>query len=145
MLITEKPEGLTPTPNDLDNIPDDLLGPHPARVELGGKILFVMDKPIEMGEYIKVELTIGCYDDGRCKVGEEIVHYRKTKLIAAKPISDPYTPEADPTPSPPEDEDPTMFDRDGQIPEDEPDDDEPVDESGLDEFNPAFSHNGVAD
>lgn len=140
-LITQKPDGLAPTPNDLDNIPDDLLGPHPARVELGGKILFVMDKPIEMGEFIKVEITIGCYDDGRCKVGEEIVHYRKTKLIAAKPVSDPYTPEAEPA-APPPDDDPAMIDRDGNIPDDEPEDEIEPDDGGLNEFDPAFSHNG---
>ena len=140
-LITQKPDGLAPTPNDLDNIPDDLLGPHPARVELGGKILFVMDKPIEMGEFIKVEITIGCYDDGRCKVGEEIVHYRKTKLIAAKPVSEPYTPEAEPT-APPPDDDPAMIDRDGNIPDDGPEDEIAPDDDGLNEFDPAFSHNG---
>lgn len=140
-IIRDMPADI-PTTNALANIPDDLLGPHPARVELGGKILFVMDKPIEMGEFIKVEITIGCYDDGRCKVGEEIVHYRKTKLIAAKPVSDPYTPEAEASPPPPDD-DPAMIDRDGNIPADEPaDEPEP---SGLDEFNPAFSHNGAAD
>lgn len=142
-LITQKPDGLAPTPNDLDNIPDDLLGPHPARVELGGKILFVMDKPIEMGEFIKVEITIGCYDDGRCKVGEEIVHYRKTKLIAAKPVSEPYTPEAEPA-APPPDDDPAMFDRDLNIPADDEGEPEPGGD-GLDEFNPAFSHNGVGE
>jgi hypothetical protein len=38
-LVTEKPDGL-PSGNDLDNIPDDLLGgpPPPADIILAGKI-----------------------------------------------------------------------------------------------------------
>lgn len=142
-IISDKPEGLKGS-NALDDIPDDLLGPHPARVELAGKTLFVMDKPIEMGEYIKVELTIECWDDGRCKVGEEIVHYRKTKMISAKPVSEPYTPAPESTPPP--DDDPAMIDRDGSIVDtDELDGIEPDEPEGdeLEGYNPEFSHNGT--
>jgi hypothetical protein len=112
-LITEKPDNL-PSTNDLDDIPDDLLGPVPARVEMSGKILFVMDEPVQIGQCIKAELLLECYDDGRTKLDDgELVHYRKTKMLSAKVIGDPYTPAKTAEPKP--DPDPALLGDSGEI------------------------------
>ncbi len=137
-LITENPGGLPPEENTLRDIPDDLLGPAPATIRMSGKDMLVMTKPPEMGEFVKLEVTMRCKNDGRTLLADGgIEHYRVMTFVAAKVTTEPYKPE--PEDVPPPDDDPAMFDRDGNIsdePEDEP---EP---SGLDEFNPAFSHNG---
>lgn len=151
-LITDKPEGLAPTPNDLDRIPDDLLGPHPASIRLGQKDLLTMDKPPLPGETIKVQLTLyhkrGGYELVGAAPNKEMVYHCGMVLIKADVVAEPYV----------ADEDPPMIERDLSIPNDyvadgtdadddaddlEPDADDEADESGLDEFNPAFSHNGA--
>lgn len=144
-LITQKPAELRPE-NDLDRIADDLLGPHPATIRMSGKDMLVMEVPPEIGEFVKMEVTMRCKDDGRTLLADGgIGHYRVMSFVAAKVTAEPYKPEAESTTdSGPQD--PTMFDENGQIPDDAPDDDAPQDEpadSGLDEFNPAFSHNGA--
>lgn len=155
-LITQKPDGLPPEENALRNIPDDLLGPHPAVVQAFGKDLLKMDKPPEPGELLKIEITLRCKDEGRELLDSgDFKYYRKCKSLGANVTVEPYKPEAEPTPPPPPDDDPAMFGRDCNIPDDEPEDDgghndhvhvetEP-DDGGLNEFDPAFSHNGVAD
>lgn len=146
-IVTEMPAD-TPTTNALASIPDDLLGPHPATIRMSGKDMLVMEVPPEIGEFVKMEVTMRCKDDGRTLLADGgIGHYRVMSFVAAKVTAEPYKPEAESTTdSGPQD--PTMFDENGQIPDDEPDDDahqdEPAD-SGLDEFNPAFSHNGVGE
>lgn len=137
-LITQKPAELRPE-NDLDKIADDLLGPAPATIRMSGKDMLVMDKPPEMGEFVKMEVTMRCKNDGRTLLADGgIEHYRVMTFVAAKVTTEPY--KSEPEDVPPPDDDPAMFDRDGNIPADEPEDEpEP---SGLDEFNPAFSHNG---
>lgn len=142
-IVTEKPTGLAPTPNDLDNIPDDLLGPHPATIRMSGKDMLVMDRPPEMGEFVKMEVTMRCKNDGRTLLADgEIEHYRVMAFVAAKVTTEPY--KVEDTPPPPEDDEntPPMFGRDGQIPDDEPEDEIEPDDDGLNEFDPAFSHNG---
>lgn len=138
-IIKDMPADI-PTTNALASIPDDLLGPAPATIRMSGKDMLVMDKPPEIGEFVKMEVTMRCKDDGRTLLADGgIGHYRVMSFVAAKVTAEPYKPEAEPSDAPPED--PGMFDENGQIPDDEPEDQTP-DDSGLDEFNPAFSHNG---
>lgn len=141
-LITENPGGLPPEENTLRDLPDDLLGPAPATIRMSGKDMLVMDKPPEMGEFVKMEVTMRCKNDGRTLLADGgIEHYRVMSFVAAKVTTEPYKVE-DTTPPPDDDENaPPMFGRDGQIPDEEPED-EP-DDDGLNEFDPAFSHNGV--
>lgn len=114
-LVTDKPEELR-AQNDLDNIPQEALGPVPARLEMSGKTLLVMDEPPAPGDFLKVELTLKCKSDGRELLeGGEFVHFRKTALIAAKVTAEPYKPEPEPEPEP----DPAMIGEDGSIPADD--------------------------
>lgn len=143
-IIKDMPADI-PTTNALASIPDDLLGPAPATIRMSGKDMLVMDKPPEMGEFVKMEVTMRCKNDGRTLLADGgIEHYRVMSFVAAKVTTEPYKPE--PEDAPPPNDDPAMIDENGQIPDDAPDDDAPQDEpadSGLDEFNPAFSHNGA--
>lgn len=152
-LVTDMPAD-TPTTNALASIPDDLLGPAPATIRMSGKDMLVMDKPPEMGEFVKMEVTMRCKNDGRTLLADGgIEHYRVMTFVAAKVTTEPYKPEAEDTPPP--NDDPAMIDEHGNIPDDEPEDDgghndhvhvetEP-DDDGLNEFDPAFSHNGAND
>lgn len=143
-LITENPGGLPPEENTLRDIPDDLLGPHPAVVQAFGKDLLKMDKPPEPGELLKIEITLRCKDEGRELLDSgDFKYYRKCKSLGANVTVEPYKPAAEPTPPPPPDDDPAMFGRDCNIPDDEPEDETEPDDDGLNEFDPAFSHNGV--
>lgn len=145
--ITDKPSGLAPTPNDLDQLPDDLLGPHPAAVRLGNTNLFTMDNPPLPGQTMKVELSLyhkrGGYELVGAAPNKEMSYYCGMVLVGHNITVQPYTAatEQDPGPEP----DPAMLNEKGQIPDDEPED-EPLTESGrpdgLDEFDPQFSHNG---
>ncbi len=145
-LVTQKPAELRPE-NDLDSIPDDLLGPVPHMIRLSGRDLFIMDKPPETGEFIKAELILRAGDLLiKAADGDGVTRYvRIMQFVGAKLTVEPYTPAPDAAADAPP-EDPAMFDRNGQIPDDEPADDEHQEDepagSGLDEFNPAFSHNG---
>lgn len=140
-LITQKPAELRPE-NDLDKIADDLLGPAPATIRMSGKDMLVMDKPPEMGEFVKMEVTMRCKNDGRTLLADGgIEHYRVMTFVAAKVTTEPYKPE--PEDAPPPNDDPAMIDEHGNIPEDEPDDEIEPDDDGLNEFDPAFSHNGA--
>ena len=144
-IIKDAPVDL-PTTNVIAYIPDDVLGPAPATIRMSGKELLVMDVPPEIGEFVKMEITMRCKDDGRTLLADGgISHYRVMSFVAAKLTVEPYKPEPE-AEAPQQETDPTMFGEDGQIPEDEPEEIEPdQDESGLDEFNPAFSHNGADD
>jgi hypothetical protein len=136
-LITGKPGDLVPTPNDLDSIPDDLLGPHPANIRMSGKDLLVMDAPPDIGEFVKMEITMRCKDDGRTLLADGgIGHYRVMSFVAAKVTTDPYKPE----PESGDDGQPGLLDANGQIPDD--DEGGHGQDDGLDEFDPEFSHNG---
>ncbi|RFZ15055.1 hypothetical protein VIMS_02485 [Mycobacterium marinum] len=142
-IISDKPEGL-PSSNALDDIPDDILGPAPATIRMSGKDMLVMDKPPEIGECVKMEITMRCKDDGRTLLADGgIAHYRVMSFVTAKVTAEPYmpAPESDP---PPDDDDPAMIDRDGNIPDDETGEIEP-DVDALNEFDPEFSHNGTPD
>lgn len=139
-LITQKPAELRPE-NDLDKIADDLLGPAPATIRMSGKDMLVMDKPPEMGEFVKMEVTMRCKNDGRTLLADGgIEHYRVMSFVAAKVTTEPYKPE--PEDAPPPNDDPAMIDEHGNIPDDEPEDETEPDDDGLNEFDPAFSHNG---
>jgi hypothetical protein len=106
-LITDKPKDV-PTTNALDGLPDDLLGPVPARIEMSGKTLLILDNPPDPGEYLKVEITLRCKDEGKELLDNgELVHYRKTKFIAAKITAAPYKPEPEADGEP----DPSLFDQ----------------------------------
>lgn len=138
-IIKDMPADI-PTTNALASIPDDLLGPAPATIRMSGKDMLVMDRPPEMGEFVKMEITMRCKNDGRTLLADGgIEHYRVMTFVAAKVTTEPYKPEPEDTPLP--NDDPAMFDRDGNIPDgDEPEEIAP--DSGLDEFDPEFSHNG---
>lgn len=145
-LITEKPAALKPE-NDLDNIPDDLLGPVPHMIRHANRDLFVMDEPPGDDDWIQVRYTFRAGDLIRKKPDSDgvVKWVRVMEFLGAQLITGPYTPAPDAAADAPP-EDPAMFDRNGQIPDDEPGDGEPEEDeptdSGLDEFNPAFSHNG---
>lgn len=111
MLIKDKPAGIK-TENDLDNIPEDQLGPVPAVIRLSGKDLLVMDSPPEMGEFVKMEITMRCKDDGRTLLADgEIGHYRVMSFVSAKVTAEPYKPEPESEPEP----DPSLIDTDGEV------------------------------
>lgn len=150
-LITENPGGLPPEENTLRDLPDDLLGPMPVMVRHSNRDLFVMDNPPGDDDWIKVEYTFRAGDLIRKKPDADGVrkYVRLLEFLGAKLTVGPYKPEAkdDTPPPPPADDDPAMFGRDCNIPDDEPED-EPEDETapdddGLNEFDPAFSHNGA--
>lgn len=145
-LVTEQPADLKTT-NILAYIPDDVLGPAPATIRMSGKELLVMDTPPEIGEFVKMEITMRCKDDGRTLLADGgISHYRVMSFVAAKVTAEAYKPDPEAV-APHQETDPGLFDENGQIPEDEPEDDggPEADGDGLDEFRPPFSHNGVAD
>lgn len=134
-IIKDMPADI-PTTNALASIPDDLLGPAPATIRMSGKDMLVMDRPPEMGEFVKMEVTMRCKNDGRTLLADGgIEHYRVMSFVAAKVTTEPY--KVEDTPPPPEDDEnaPPMFGRDGQIPDDAPEDE-------TEPFDPAFSHNG---
>ncbi|SBS73861.1 conserved hypothetical protein [uncultured Mycobacterium sp.] len=84
--VTEKPDGLK-SGNDLDNIPDDLLGgpPPPADIMLAGKILTTLASPPGPGETVELHIRVRVYDTGTAygDNGEgEPSPYRKTKLVS---------------------------------------------------------------
>lgn len=145
-LITENPGGLPPEENTLRDLPDDLLGPVPHMIRLSGRDLFTMDNPPDDNEWIKAEITMRAGDLIRKKPDSDgVVSYvRVMEYLGAKLTVEPYKPEAEPTPPPPDDDEnaPPMFGRDGQIPDDAPEDETEPDDDGLNEFDPAFSHNG---
>lgn len=138
-LITENPGGLPPEENTLRDIPDDLLAPRPQMLRLSGRDLFAIDTPMETGEFVKAEFIMRAGDLIIKKDGD---HVRVMEYVGAKLTVEPY--KVEDTPPPPEDDEntPPMFGRDGQIPDDEPEDEIAPDDDGLNEFDPAFSHNG---
>lgn len=135
-IVKSKPADIKPE-NDLNAIPDDLLGPIPAVVQAFGKDLLIMDKPPEPGQLLKIEITLRCKDIGKELLdGGDFKHYRKCKSLGAKVTTEPYMPEVEPEPEP----EPGLLDEAGRIPEDN--EGEPGEDGGLNEFDPAFSHNG---
>lgn len=165
-LITKKPSELKPV-NDLDSIPDDLLGgpPSPADIVLAGKTLTTLASPPGPGETVILMIRLRVYDEGTAYgdngLGEP-APYKKTKLVSC------WIPgQKEPEPKKTKDEleaeevakaaenQPPLYetDEDGQPVEGEPDTDPEDDDefradpanytppSGLDEFDPAFSHN----
>lgn len=126
-----KPVGL-PSGNDLDAIPEDLLGPAPANLHLGALVLLTMENPPERGQYVKMEVTLRTRKDGRTLLDDgTYVHFRNMSFISAKVTSDPYKPANDSPPVP--DDQAAMIGRDGEINDD------------LDEFDPEFSDAGSDD
>ena len=97
-LITEKPTGLPGTPNDLDNIPDDLLGGPPPRAEirLAGKTLTTLENPPGGGEDVVLLVRLKVRQSGVDfnDDGNEEVPYRSMKLVSCwKPGTDEPKPE----------------------------------------------------
>lgn len=136
-IIKDAPADL-PTTNALAYLPDDILGPAPATVRMSGRDLVVMDVPPEIGELVKMEITMRCKDDGRTLLADGgIGHYRVMSFVAARVTVEPYKPEEDEAPH--QETEPSLFD---EIPEDDEGGPEPADD-GLDEFRPPFSHNGA--
>lgn len=116
-LITDRtaPSGV-PTTDALASIPADLLGPIPAEIKLGQAVLMIMEKPPEVRDTITVVMRLKVKDAGVAEAGEggeELTHYRKVKVVAAW-----IQGEAEP-PNPDEDQ-PGLFDDDGEPTGDEP-------------------------
>ncbi len=123
--ITKMPAD-TPSTNALKSIPDDLLGPIPAEIKLGQAVLMVMEKPPEVRDTITVVMRLKVKDAGVAEAGEggeELTHYRKVKVVAAWIKGDPEPPN-------PEDEQPPMFDDEGEV-SDEARGDDYGDEPGI--------------
>jgi hypothetical protein len=114
-LVKNKPKGI-PSGNDLDKIGPPPVAP--AEIRLGGKILTVLENPPGLGHevtlLIKVKVNEVCTGE---KSEGEIVHYRKTALLAA------WLPG---TPAPPDNQ-AALIDADGNPIDDDGDSDEPDD------------------
>lgn len=94
----------------------------PAVVRLSGKDLLVMDTPPDIGEFVKMEITMRCKDDGRTLLADgEIGHYRVMSFVAAKVTAKPWKPEPEPQPEP----DPALIDENGQVTNTQDDQDSP--------------------
>lgn len=122
--ITKKPSGLR-SGNDLDDISDDLLAPFPQMLRLSGRDLFIIDVPLQAGDWIKCEFTMEAGDllvKAPDKDGAKTHDVRLLKYVTAKLSVAPYKP--------------AMMDRDGKSTLDN----EPADSD--DAFGPDFSHNG---
>lgn len=105
-----------PKTDALASIPADLLGPIPAEIKLGQTVLMVMDKPPEVKDVITVVMRLRIKDEGKGeagKNGEELVHYRLCKIVAAWLQGDPVPPNAD-------EDQPGLFDDDSEHSGDEP-------------------------
>lgn len=114
--ITEKPAGLAPTPNDLDNIPDDLLAVPPANLLLGNLVLLNMEHPPTPGQYVDMRVTFRTRKDGREALTDgTLVHFRSMTFISARVVTEPYSMDEDDEPPQPQEEDPPpgLFDHDG--------------------------------
>jgi hypothetical protein len=147
-LITEKPDNL-PSGNDLDNlqIPDDLLDVPAAYFSLGSTPAPLANPP-EVGDKGTLIVRYECTGEGKTvRTDGELRYSRKLTILWA-------VPEGTPQPPDPEGEQPALFDTEGN-----PIDDEPAaigdlldtvvqpppayEPSGLDEFDPEFSHSNT--
>ena len=84
-LVTEKPEGI-PTGNDLDQFADQLDGPvHPAEIYLASKCLTVLEDPPGPHYEVVLMVRLKVHDLGtRYNEDDTEIHYRKTRLVAAR-------------------------------------------------------------
>lgn len=127
-LNTKKPAGL-PTSNELDKIPDDLLGPVPREVRLGANVLMVLDDPPRLGETRDVVVRLRFTREGaeQKAVEGETTYFCGGKIVTAWLLGQ--------TVPPAEDEDqPALMDENGEIPDDEdqePGIERPVDRPGF--------------
>lgn len=79
----EAPDYVAST-NELDNIPDDLLGgpPPPAEIRLSGKTLLVLEDPPEPGDELVLLIRVKVNGTGvDLHDNDEEVPYRKAKLV----------------------------------------------------------------
>ena len=105
-----------PTTDALASIPADLLGPIPAEVRLGANVLMVMEKPPEVGDVITVTMRLKVKrkaEDEGGEGGDERVHFRGCKIVAAWLKGDPEPPNAD-------EDQPGLFDESDEASGDEP-------------------------
>lgn len=101
-----------PTTNELDNIPDDLLGKPPAYLVLGTTPDLFEDPP-EPGDTMTLVVRVRCKGfAGDLNADGKFVHKRKMTITAAWVQGQPEPPDADA-------EQPALFDEDGE-PTDEP-------------------------
>lgn len=108
-LVDQQPAGL-PSSNQLDQIPVDLLGPIPAEIRLGANCLMVMEKPPEVGDVLTVTMRLKVKrkaEDEGGEGGDDRVHFRGCKIIAAWLKGDPEPPNVD-------DEQPPLYGDDGE-------------------------------
>lgn len=118
--ITEKPTGL-PSTNQLDSIPDDLLGNIARELRLGQNTLLVLDDPPKLGETRDVVVRLRVTREGaeQKAVDGETTHFCGGKIVTAWMLGQPVPPK--------EDEDQgALLDEDGQIPDDEDEGDDNV-------------------
>ena len=126
-LITEMPNG-TPTTNALDDIPDDLLSVPPAYLSFGQSPATLEDPP-EIGDSKTYVVRVKCVGQSCSERQDGELRYGRKLTILGCHESGKQPPSDD-------GDQPGLFDAAGNITDDEGHDD------GLDEFDPAFSHNG---
>lgn len=100
-LVTEAPEDLPGTPNDLDNVVDpDAQIPERklrAEIQMSGKTLMVLEDPpgVEDTVTLMIELEITAEGREKRKAHDDYSYYRKGRLVAcwlpgqSKPVAEP--------------------------------------------------------
>lgn len=109
-LNTTTPADLTTT-NSLASIAADLLGPIPAEIRLGSTVLMMLDSPPEVGDVLTVTMRLKVKrkaEDEAGECGDERVHFRACKVVAAWL-------KGEPEPQDDADDDVPMINTDGSI------------------------------
>lgn len=137
MLITDREAPAdVPTTNALDAIDiTDPLAAVPREMRLGQNVLLMLDEPPKLGETRNIVVRLRCNRIGEEQpaVDGEIRHFCGNTIVTAWELGTPKPPD-------PDEDQPALFDEDGEIPDDE--DGEQDDEAELDDEacgRPAFS------
>jgi hypothetical protein len=111
--VKDRPNGL-PTTDTLAKIPDDLLGPIPAELRLGANTLLVQERPSGCGDTVTICARLRIVKEGReqLNVDGDVTHFRNAKVVAAWIQGDPEPPD-------PEAEQPSLYDGDEAMGEDD--------------------------
>jgi hypothetical protein len=113
-LNTTMPQDIPKSSDTLADIPRDLLGPIPAEIRLGANVLMMMETPPDVGDVITVTMRLKIKrkaEDEGGEGGDERVHFRGAKIVAAWLKGDPEPPNAD-------DDQPALFGDDGEATDD---------------------------
>jgi hypothetical protein len=96
-LNTTMPQDIPKSSDTLAGIPRDLLGPIPAEIRLGANVLMMMETPPDVGDVITVTMRLKIKrkaEDEGGEGGDERVHFRGAKIVAAWLKGDPEPPNA---------------------------------------------------